>query len=460
MDGFVKRLDWYRRVPKDLTEASLHGALVSVSTILIACYLLISNLIEYHTLHTRSEMYVDSDRGNKLKINLDIVFPKVPCPALSLDAQDVMGSHELSTGGMLHKVALSKTGEVLEKEEVHGNHMTESGFHGLSRHNWNLLHDHDKDRLKEKLLQQEGCRLQGSLEVNRVPGNIHISTSSGILFNGMPFPTLGGDMDDIFGRGPWRGTGTDSADKKNKAASSSSASPSGKNKKTNEELFAELSEGEKVQRLQNLDLEHEVLHLSFGDDQDVSWVRDNFQASGILSPLDGLKRTVDRKKFSSLPHWRTHMSAGISIMMTSDHDSESSSSTSSTTLAGETSTSSSSATATIDRVNTVPAATIFEYYCNVVPTTYERESGELRHVYQFTANGNTLQNTHAPGLYVRYGISPVTVKFVEDRVPFFTFFVQTLAIVGGLFTVAGLLESALHRGIQTVQRKLELGKLT
>lgn len=45
---------------------------------------------------------------------------------------------------------------------------TESGFHGLSRHNWNLEHVGDSDKIKSSLLKEEGCRLKGSLEVNKV----------------------------------------------------------------------------------------------------------------------------------------------------------------------------------------------------------------------------------------------------------------------------------------------------
>lgn len=107
----------------------------------------------------------------------------------------------------------------------------------------------------------------------------------------------------------------------------------------------------------------------------------------------------------------------------------------------------------------VPQATIFEYYCNVVPTTYQGIA-DTRHVYQFTVNSNRITNTHMPGIYLRYGMSPVTVKYSDFRMPFFTFMIQTLAIVGGLFTVAGLLEAVLHKGIQSVSKKIELGKFT
>lgn len=106
-----------------------------------------------------------------------------------------------------------------------------------------------------------------------------------------------------------------------------------------------------------------------------------------------------------------------------------------------------------------PQPTIFEYYCNVVPTTYRNLREDEQNVYQFTANSNRITSTHMPSIYIRYGLSPVTVRYSDYRPPFFTFLVQTFGIVGGLFTVAGLVEAVLYRGIQTVQKKFELGKL-
>ena len=53
----------------------------------------------------------------------------------------------------------------------------------------------------------------------------------------------------------------------------------------------------------------------------------------------------------------------------------------------------------------------------------------------------------------------MTVKYTESYMSFFSFLVQTLAIIGGLFTCAGLVESLLYSGIQSVQNKMEMGKL-
>ena len=95
-------------------------------------------------------MLLETEQAKKLKINLDIKFPALPCGLLSLDAHDVMGSHELDTRGQLKKITLSAAGQEIGEEVLFSSaeelcecvvcSVTESGFHGLSRHNWNLEH--------------------------------------------------------------------------------------------------------------------------------------------------------------------------------------------------------------------------------------------------------------------------------------------------------------------------------
>ena len=49
-------------------------------------------------------MFVDTSRGSKLKINLDIIFPKISCDFLSLDAQDVSGEQHIAIGEIKYLV--------------------------------------------------------------------------------------------------------------------------------------------------------------------------------------------------------------------------------------------------------------------------------------------------------------------------------------------------------------------
>ncbi len=61
---------------------------------------------------TSSEMMVDTNVGaDKLKINVDITMKRLPCSIVSLDSQDVMGTHSLNVHGKLTKKNLTEMGK-------------------------------------------------------------------------------------------------------------------------------------------------------------------------------------------------------------------------------------------------------------------------------------------------------------------------------------------------------------
>ena len=45
----------------------------------------------YLTTNTVHEMSVDTSRGEKLHINLNVTFPSMPCSVISLDTMDISG---------------------------------------------------------------------------------------------------------------------------------------------------------------------------------------------------------------------------------------------------------------------------------------------------------------------------------------------------------------------------------
>lgn len=56
-----------------------------------------------------------SHHDDRLNINVDIVFPRLPCDVLSLDVQDVMGTHIVDISGSLFKKKITKDGEFLSQ---------------------------------------------------------------------------------------------------------------------------------------------------------------------------------------------------------------------------------------------------------------------------------------------------------------------------------------------------------
>jgi hypothetical protein len=50
------------------------------------------------------------------------------------------------------------------------------------------------------------------------------------------------------------------------------------------------------------------------------------------------------------------------------------------------------------------------------------------------------------------------VKFTERRTSFFHFLTNVCAIVGGVFTVAGIIDAFVYHGQRAIRKKIDLGK--
>jgi len=114
----------------------------------------------------------------------------------------------------------------------------------------------------------------------------------------------------------------------------------------------------------------------------------------------------------------------------------------------------------------------FSYFVKIIPTLYEqqelsvspfsantkRESNQYSVTHHFTPN--ELNAKILPGVFVSYDLSPIRVRVFESYAysSWTHFSLQLCAITGGVFTVIGLVDSALHHGVAQVRRKIALGK--
>jgi hypothetical protein len=57
-----------------------------------------------------------------------------------------------------------------------------------------------------------------------------------------------------------------------------------------------------------------------------------------------------------------------------------------------------------------------------------------------------------------YDLSPIMVKFTEYRPSLAHFLTSMCAIIGGVFTIAGLVDSFIYHGMRSIKKKIELGK--
>lgn len=109
-------------------------------------------------------------------------------------------------------------------------------------------------------------------------------------------------------------------------------------------------------------------------------------------------------------------------------------------------------------------AAMYMYYNKVVPTSYSYLDGRTVDTNQFSVTEHfrpvaKRQGQGLPGVFFFYELSPIMVKFAETRNSLPHFLTQLCAILGGVFTVAGMVDRLVYHGIRHMEKKMQIGKL-
>ncbi|UYV74746.1 ERGIC3 [Cordylochernes scorpioides] len=111
----IRNLDAYPKTLEDFRIKTYSGAFVTLVSIVVIVVLFAWELNYYLTPEVKEELFVDMSRGEKLRINLDIVFPRLSCSGLSLDAMDVSGEQHINIEHNLYKRRLGLDGKPLDQ---------------------------------------------------------------------------------------------------------------------------------------------------------------------------------------------------------------------------------------------------------------------------------------------------------------------------------------------------------
>ena len=381
----IKSLDINPKTLDDFKEKTGSGAAVSLISMSIIFLLVVSELRAYLTPVTTDHLYVDTTRGERIRINVNMTFPNMPCSGLNLVAMDVAGEQQIDVVRNVVKTRYSIDGRKLGRELDEDDWKRKGGscgpcFPQLTEHHERVPEGYEKSccnscadvksmyqGIVSKAQQavkgsknvvpphvaglhweehpmcqheavltdpsrlakiKEGCNLFGFLEVNKVAGNFHVAP-------GKAFQSAQGQLVHEF----------------------------------------------KPFDTHTYNVSHQIHSLSFG-----------VHYPNRVNPLDG-------------------------------------------------------ATAILRN-----GSGVFQYFVKVVPTTYSFASPKQRTIDscqysvtdQFKSAHDPTKGFVLPGVFFIYDISPIMVKFTEKQ-PSFTYFLTSLcAIVGGVFTVAGIIDSAIY----------------
>ena len=100
----------------------------------------------------------------------------------------------------------------------------------------------------------------------------------------------------------------------------------------------------------------------------------------------------------------------------------------------------------------------------VVPTTYFALHKVPVRTNQYSVTEHfqkqTRSNEHQlPGVFFFYDLSPIKVHVMEEKESLGHFLTGLCAIIGGIFTVSGIIDSLVFHGHNALAKKIELGKL-
>ena len=209
LDAFTKTVDEAR------IRTTSGGTLTMLSLILIV-YLVIGEWSAYRRVTITPSLIVDATRGEKMEIHMNISFPRVPCELLTLDVMDVSGEvqsgvmagvtkvrlrNEKEGGGEIEKSALDlgkddggshldpdycggcfgapapsnaiKAGCCNTCAEVRDAYASVSWSFGRGENVEQCEREHYSEHLDAQ--RREGCRIEGSIRVNKVVGNFHFA---------------------------------------------------------------------------------------------------------------------------------------------------------------------------------------------------------------------------------------------------------------------------------------------
>ncbi|CAI0436500.1 unnamed protein product [Linum tenue] len=449
----LKSMDFYRKIPRDLTEASLSGAGLSIVAALAMVFLFGMELSNYLAVNTSTSVIVDnSSDGEFLRIEFNISFPALSCEFAAVDVSDVLGTNRLNITKTVRKFSIDhdlrptgaefhsgSTMHLIKHDEYVGEHEGESSV-TLNARNFDvfskqfpilvvnfyapwcywsnrlvsgslialIFNRYDPETDGRIILAKVDCTEEG--ELCRRDEHGHHEHES--YYGDRDTDTLVQTMETLVAPIPALHHKLDNSTQsiKRPAPSTGGCRVEGyvRVKKVPGNLIISARSGSHSFDTSLMNMSHVVSHLSFG----LKFAPKALVDAKRLMPYIG--RSHDRLNGRAFVNQRD-VGANVTI----------------------------------------------EHYLQVVKTEVVSRRGSRDHTiieeYEYTAHSSLAESVDIPVAKFHFELSPMQVLITELPKSFSHFITNVCAIIGGIFTVAGILDSLLHNTIRLV-KKVELGK--
>ncbi|CAA7048439.1 unnamed protein product [Microthlaspi erraticum] len=424
----IKSVDFYRKIPRDLTEASLSGAGLSIVAALTMVFLFGMELNNYLAVTTHTSVIVDkSSDGDFLRIDFNVSFPALSCEFASVDVSDVLGTNRLNITKTIIKIPIDShlvaTGEEFHStpdlheinhgdDEDHGNN-TYSAIHLSAATFERFSHHYDPETDGRILLGSVDCTQETELCKRNDP-RVHEhesyygdrDTESLLkMVEGLLVP-IKKDIHKL----ALDAKSDHSASRIKKAPVSGGCRVEGylRAKKVPGEIVISAHSDAHSFDASKMNMSHFVTHLSFG----------NYISERLLTDMKRLLPYFGRNHDKLSGKWfvnQGQFAANVTI----------------------------------------------EHYLQIVKTeVVSRRYGQehsLIEEHEYTAHSNVAHGYYYPAAKFHFELSPMQVLISENPKSFSHFITNVCAIIGGVFTVAGILDSIFQNTVRMV-KKIELGK--
>ncbi|KAF8586305.1 endoplasmic reticulum-derived transport vesicle ERV46 [Ramaria rubella] len=112
--GSFKGVDGFGKTVEDVKIKTRTGAFLTLMSAAIILSFTMIEFFDYRRVSVDTSIVVDKSRGEKLTVHMGITFPHVPCYLLSLDVMDISGEQQRDLTHNIVKTRLNPQGEAIE----------------------------------------------------------------------------------------------------------------------------------------------------------------------------------------------------------------------------------------------------------------------------------------------------------------------------------------------------------